>query len=334
MITKLLFDLDGTLTDPKEGICKSVQYALKELGIDEPDIDKLEPFIGPPLVNSFMEFYGMTKERAAEAVVKYRERFTDKGWAENIVYEGVPHMLKSLREAGYILAVASSKPTVFVERILTHFGLRDEFSVVVGSELDGKRINKDEVIGETLRQLFARQDIAEEYSDSRDSDENAEGHAFAKQADAGERDGEPSGTHSDKNTDTGTIRCDELLMIGDRKFDVEGAHALGIRCVGVTYGYAQPDELKDAQADFLVDSPDELLKLLLGLREKACAGFGDVGSEVQKSESDPDSADQNNAKGQSGKTPETKDPCRNKVQTKGSRQSDRASETKGGIQHA
>lgn len=219
MISKLLFDLDGTLTDPKEGICRSVQYALHAFGIEEPDIDKLEPFIGPPLMDSFMEFYGMTKERAAEAVVKYRERFSVTGWSENIVYEGVPHMLKSLRDAGYVLAVASSKPTVFVERILTHFGLRDAFSVVVGSELDGRRTGKDEVIGEALRQLFAEQ-----------GDE-------------------------------------DLLMIGDRKFDVEGAHALGIRCVGVTYGYAQPGELTEAQADFLAASPNKLLELLLELRQ-------------------------------------------------------------------
>lgn len=218
MISKLLFDLDGTLTDPKEGICRSVQYALHAFGIEEPDIDKLEPFIGPPLMDSFMEFYGMSKERAAEAIDKYRERFSVTGWSENIVYEGVPHMLKSLRDAGYVLAVASSKPTVFVERILTHFGLRDDFSVVVGSELDGRRTGKDEVIGEALRQLFARQ-----------GDE-------------------------------------DLLMIGDRKFDVEGAHALGIRCVGVTYGYAQPGELTEAQADFLAASPDRLLELLLELR--------------------------------------------------------------------
>ena len=219
MISKLLFDLDGTLTDPKEGICRSVQYALHAFGIEESDIDKLEPFIGPPLMDSFMEFYGMSKERAAEAIDKYRERFSVTGWSENIVYEGVPHMLKSLRDAGYVLAVASSKPTVFVERILTHFGLRDAFSVVVGSELDGRRTGKDEVIGEALRQLFAEQ-----------GDE-------------------------------------DLLMIGDRKFDVEGAHALGIRCVGVTYGYAQPGELTEAQADFLADSPDKLLELLLELRE-------------------------------------------------------------------
>ncbi|MCM1539623.1 MAG: HAD hydrolase-like protein [bacterium] len=245
MVTKLLFDLDGTLTDPKEGICKSVQYALRAFGIEEPDIDKLEPFIGPPLTDSFMEFYGMTKERALEAVEKYRERFSVTGWAENFVYEGIPHMLKGLREAGYVLAVASSKPTVFVERILTHFDLREAFSVVVGSELDGRRVSKDEVIKEALRQLFAEQDGTET--------------ALCMN---GQEDGQFRGLDAWKET----VRRDELLMIGDRKFDVEGAHALGIRCVGVTYGYAPPGELAEAQADFLADSPDELLELLLGLR--------------------------------------------------------------------
>lgn len=245
MVTKLLFDLDGTLTDPKEGICKSVQYALRAFGIEEPDIDKLEPFIGPPLTDSFMEFYGMTKERALEAVEKYRERFSATGWAENFVYEGIPRMLKGLREAGCVLAVASSKPTVFVERILTHFDLREAFSVVVGSELDGRRVSKDEVIKEALRQLFAEQDDTET--------------ALCMN---GQEGGQFRGLDARKET----VRRDELLMIGDRKFDVEGAHALGIRCVGVTYGYAPPGELAEAQADFLADSPDELLELLLGLR--------------------------------------------------------------------
>ena len=160
--SQLLFDLDGTLTDPKEGICKSVQYALHALGIEEPDLDKLEPFIGPPLADSFMEFYGLSKERTKQAIVKYRERFSVRGWAENKVYEGIPDMLKSLKEAGYILAVASSKPTVFVERILTHFGLRDAFSVVAGSELDGRRTGKEEVIEAVrMRALYVKFAVAD-----------------------------------------------------------------------------------------------------------------------------------------------------------------------------
>ncbi len=104
----LLFDLDGTLTDPKEGICTCVQYALHSFGIEEPDLDKLEPFIGPPLRDSFMEFYGFSPQQAEEAVVKYRERFARTGLYENELYPGMHQMLRSLRDAGFHMAVASS----------------------------------------------------------------------------------------------------------------------------------------------------------------------------------------------------------------------------------
>ena len=149
-----MFDLDGTLTDPKVGICTCVQYALKSYGIDEPDIDKLEPFIGPPLLDSFKEFYGFSDEDANRAVEKYRERFSTVGLFENEVYKGIPHMLRRLKRNGFHLAVASSKPTVFVERILDHFRLGQYFEVIVGSNLDGTRTDKKEVIDEALRQLF------------------------------------------------------------------------------------------------------------------------------------------------------------------------------------
>ena len=213
----LLFDLDGTLTDPKIGITTCVQYALHSFGIEEPDLDKLEPFIGPPLRDSFMEFYGFTAEQAEEAVAKYRERFQDTGLFENEVYDGIPEMLKTLQSKGYFLAVASSKPQVYVERILEHFDLKKYFSVVVGSELDGRRETKDQVVQETLRQLF------------------------------GENPVDPA----------------QVYMIGDRKFDVEGARALGVESVGVTYGYGSKEELKEAKADYIVQSVDELEKFLL-----------------------------------------------------------------------
>ena len=150
----LLFDLDGTLTDPKLGITTCVQYALKSFGIDEPDLDKLEPFIGPPLKDSFMQFYGFDDEKADAAVEKYRERFKDKGIFENEVYRGIPQMLKRLKARGLHLGVASSKPTVYVERILEHFGIASYFEVVVGSELDGTRTDKAEVVLEALRRFF------------------------------------------------------------------------------------------------------------------------------------------------------------------------------------
>ena len=104
----LLFDLDGTLTDPVVGITTCVQYALKSFGIEEPDLSKLEPFIGPPLKDSFKEFYNMDDEQAWKAVEKYRERFDEVGIFENEVYKGIPEMLRFLQSKGFYLAVASS----------------------------------------------------------------------------------------------------------------------------------------------------------------------------------------------------------------------------------
>lgn len=150
----ILFDLDGTLTDPKEGITTCVQYALKSFGIDEPDLDKLEPFIGPPLKDSFKKFYSMSDEDAEKAVEKYRERFNDTGIFENELYGGIHDLLRNLQAGGMHLAVASSKPTVYVERILKHFKIDKYFEVVVGSELDGTRVDKPQIIQEVLHRFF------------------------------------------------------------------------------------------------------------------------------------------------------------------------------------
>ena len=149
----ILFDLDGTLTDSAPGITRCVQYALRHFGIHEPDLEKLECFVGPPLKEMFMEYAGFDSMQADEAVAKYRERYTEKGIFENSVYEGIPQLLSKCREKGRILGVASSKPRVFVEKILEYFDLRKYFTVVVGAELDGTRTDKAEVIEEALRQL-------------------------------------------------------------------------------------------------------------------------------------------------------------------------------------
>lgn len=148
----LLFDLDGTLTEPKVGITKSVAYALEYYGIHVEDLDSLCPFIGPPLKESFMKYYGFDDEKAEEAVEKYREYFRPYGVYENEVYQGIPAMLKQLHGAGKTLVLATSKPTVFAKIILEHFGLEPYFDVVVGSELDGTRVNKDEVVACALEE--------------------------------------------------------------------------------------------------------------------------------------------------------------------------------------
>lgn len=142
----ILFDLDGTITDSAPGITNSVIYALKNYGIKETDYEKLCKFIGPPLVDSFQEYYGFSKEKALEAVEYYREYYSDKGIFENSVYDGFEEVARRLKERGKQLVVATSKPEPFAKRIMEHFGLAPYFDCVAGMELDGRRGTKAEVI--------------------------------------------------------------------------------------------------------------------------------------------------------------------------------------------
>ena len=153
MYKYVLFDLDGTISDPKVGICTSVQQALKKFGIDVPDINTLTPFIGPPLRDSFRDFYHIKPEDMEDVIAAYRARFSTVGLFENDLYDGIPELLKALKENGRKLALASSKPRVFVQKILDHFEISDYFDVIMGSELDGTRENKSEIIAECLRLL-------------------------------------------------------------------------------------------------------------------------------------------------------------------------------------
>lgn len=148
----ILFDLDGTLTDPKLGITKSVAYALKSYGIEVEDLDSLLKFIGPPLKDSFVKYYGFSEEQGVEAVERYREYFKPYGIYENKVYDGVENMLAKLVKCGKKVILATSKPTVFANVILEHFNLKQYFTCVVGSELDGSRVKKGDVVAEALRQ--------------------------------------------------------------------------------------------------------------------------------------------------------------------------------------
>lgn len=142
----VLFDLDGTLTDPKVGITLSVQYALEKMGILEEDPDTLTTFIGPPLLSSFKELYHMNDEEAIQAIGYYRERFSTTGLYENKVYLGIKELLANLKNQGKKLIVATSKPTEFSTQILEHFNLKQFFTSIVGSNLDGSRTEKGDVI--------------------------------------------------------------------------------------------------------------------------------------------------------------------------------------------
>ena len=156
----ILLDLDGTITDPKIGITKSVQYALKSKGIHIEDLDSLCRHIGPPLKTSFMEFYGFSEREAEELVEKYREYFKDTGIYENEVFEGMDELLKKLRAAGKKLITATSKPEVFAKRILEYFHLDQYFDDICGATLDSSRISKEDVIRYALEKNGIR-DLSE-----------------------------------------------------------------------------------------------------------------------------------------------------------------------------
>lgn len=205
----LLFDLDGTLTDPKEGITRCFQYALEAYGIHEENLDALAWVIGPPLADSFMQGYGFTKEKALEAVEKYRERYAPLGWKENVPYPGMKQALAELKTAGFVLAVATSKPEDMATQILEHFGMAEYFTVIGGATRDLSRVKKADILEYVLEKL-------------------------------------------------GVVDRNECLMIGDRKFDVEGAKKAGFPCLGVLYGYGSEEELREAGAAALAATVQEM----------------------------------------------------------------------------
>ena len=148
----IFFDLDGTLTDPQEGICGCINYALSFYGTQRP-VSQLTKYIGPPLLNSFAELIGW--ENAEAAVEKYRERFSTVGLYENEIYPNVADTLANLVEKGYILCTASSKPQIYVEKILVHFDIAKYFTIIGGASIDGKISEKGDVIAHVLGQLNA-----------------------------------------------------------------------------------------------------------------------------------------------------------------------------------
>ena len=149
----ILFDLDGTLTDPGIGITNSVAHALAHWNIEVSDRAELYKFIGPPLSDSFMRYYGFSEEDAIQAIAVYREYFSVKGLYENEVYPGIPELLESLKAQGKTVVLATSKPEKFAARIIDHFGWSEHFTLVCGATMDSSRSKKGDVIAYTLKQL-------------------------------------------------------------------------------------------------------------------------------------------------------------------------------------
>ncbi len=217
MTKYLFFDLDGTLTNPVEGITRSIQYALESQGVEVEDRYALKRYIGPPLSVTFAEYF--EGEQIAEAVAKYRERYNVYGWQENEPYAGIGEALKTLKEAGFRVCMATSKPEVFARRIAEHFGLAEHFHVICGATMDGRVNTKEEVI------------------------------RYAIEA-------------------AGVEDVSEILMIGDRYHDVEGAAACGIPTLGVLYGFGEREELLQAGAIAVVESVEELLRYCMQVNRR------------------------------------------------------------------
>lgn len=212
MYSTIFFDLDGTLTDSEEGITKSVQYGLKKMGVtDCDDLSALRHFIGPPLSESFKEFF--EGEDIKRAIAFYRERYSTIGWKENRLYDGIKDMLNEIKESGRKIYMATSKPEIFAKDIAELFEISEYFDGICGATTDGVRNTKEDVVKYAIEVC-------------------------------------------------GETNPDNILMVGDRHHDVDGAGEFGIKTLGVTYGFGTREELLGCGAIAVVDTPDEVVKFI------------------------------------------------------------------------
>lgn len=204
----VLFDLDGTLTDSGEGIINCAALALEHFGLEVPSREEMRVFVGPPLHETFRRF-GVPVDKTEEAIRVYRSRYIPTGMFENTPYPGVKGLLETLKNEGYTLYVATSKPEEMSVTILERFGLAPFFDRICGASTDTSRSTKDAVIAYLLEQSGAKED---------------------------------------------------MVMVGDTKYDVLGAKAHGIPAIGVSWGYGSVEEMVQAGAVGIADSMEELLE--------------------------------------------------------------------------
>lgn len=200
----VIFDLDGTLTDPGTGITNSVMYALEKFGISA-QRSELYKFIGPPLRESFRIYYGFDEAGAEHAVALYREYFSAKGIFENELYPGIPELLDSLKASGRKLYIATSKPEEYALRIIDHFGITPFFDFVSGSKMDGTMTEKSLLIERILGRIDRKE-------------------------------------------------FPLTVMVGDRRYDIEGARSHGLDAVAVAYGYGDMNELEESEPVYIAGS--------------------------------------------------------------------------------
>ncbi len=211
----VIFDFDGTVADTGEGILKSLQYSFEQMGREVPELSDLKKFIGPPIHYSFVTFYGVSENEVEQYIKKYRERYRKIGVYECFVYDSMVETLKTLRENGVKLGIASSKPIKLVYDVMEYLRLTEYFDAVVGTQFDdSNHPGKTDLVLQSMEKL-------------EDSDKS------------------------------------RTLMVGDRFFDIDGAAGAGVDSVGVTYGYGSREEFMEHNATYIVDSPKEILNIVL-----------------------------------------------------------------------
>lgn len=208
----ILFDLDGTLTDPANGLVEGFAYAFRKIGVEYGERSSLKRFIGPPLYEEWQKVFGFTPEESSHAIEIFREYYDVYGWWDNIPYDGIKEALAELKKRGYTLAVATSKPEDTAKRVLNLFDLTKYFDFIGGALRSTERDKKSDVINYVLDSLGV----------------------------------------SDR---TGVV------LVGDRKFDAEGAAAVGIDSIGVLWGHGSKEEIGSAGFIKVIDTPSELLEL-------------------------------------------------------------------------
>ena len=214
----MIFDFDGTICDTGEGIKKSAAYALQAFGIECPAWEELDYFIGPPLLVTFQERFGKSPQEADELVKKFRERYSETGLYESKLYDGIPALLAALKDSGYKLGIASSKPQTFIEKLLAHFDIAPYFDCVCGVSFQADCESKESLIARCAEGLETERE--------------------------------------------------HIYMVGDTKFDIEGAKRNNLPSIGVTWGYGSKFEFFDCGADFIVDKPQDIEAIVLGLYEQ------------------------------------------------------------------
>ena len=218
MYKYVFFDLDGTITEPEEGIINGVLFSLSKFGITVEDRTTLYPYIGPPLRDSFRDYHGLSEEDTEQAILYYREYYSTKGIYQNDIMPGMEQAFQTLRQHGCHLYVATSKPELYAKQILQHLKLDGYFDIIAGSTFDKARDTKAAVIEYLITGIAADQV-------------------------------KPS--------------ADEIIMVGDRKFDVIGARAFGIDTIGVLFGYGSKEEFEACDCRYVAADAEEMVQMIL-----------------------------------------------------------------------